>query len=65
MVRKKLKLENMILAQTSNGIKWITHEKAEEMYLDYVNNFLTLSKFAEYYGISYVTAQRIYKTFKN
>ena len=24
----------------------------EQMYLDYVNNFLTVDSFAEYYGIS-------------
>ena len=54
----------MILVQTNRGIKWIDEAKAEEMYLDYVNNFLTLSRFAEYYGISYVSANRIYNLFK-
>ncbi len=53
----------MILGHTKNGIKWITEDDAEKMYLDYVNNFITLSRFAEYYGISYFTARRIYKHF--
>jgi len=30
-----------------------------EMYLDYVNNFLTVSKFAEYYNITEVDAHYI------
>lgn len=53
----------MTLINTSKGIKWITEEEGEKMYLDYVNNFLTLSKFAEHYGISYYSAQRIYLTY--
>ena len=53
----------MLLINTSKGIKFLTEEEAEKMYLDYVNNFITLSKFAEHYGISYFSAQRIYKHF--
>jgi len=52
-----------ILIHTNKGIKHIGMQKAEKMYLDYVNNFLTLSTFAEYYGISYFSAQKIYNTF--
>ena len=33
----------------------------EDMYLDYVNNFLTLEAFAEYYGINKTSARRIIK----
>lgn len=29
----------------------------EKLYLDYVNNFLTLASFAEYYGLSESEAQ--------
>jgi hypothetical protein len=29
----------------------MTNDKKESMYLDYVNNFLTLKRFAEYHGI--------------
>lgn len=34
-------------------------EMIEEMYLDYVNNFLTVERFAEYYGIRLGTAHMI------
>lgn len=33
-----------------------------EMYLDYVNNFLTVEKFAEHYGITLESAQFIIDT---
>jgi hypothetical protein len=36
-----------------------TIEKLETMYLDYLNNFITVSKFAEYYGISEYHAEII------
>lgn len=32
------------------------------MYLDYVNNFITVEKFAEYYGITQTSAEFIIKT---
>jgi len=50
---------------TNKGLKHITVTKAEKMYLDYVNNFITLSAFAEYYGISYYSAERIVDLFRN
>lgn len=34
-------------------------EVCEEMYLDYVNNFLTVARFAEYYEIREQTARYI------
>ena len=52
-----------MIVHTAKGIKWITDDDVEQMYLDYVNNFITLSRFAEYYGISYFSAQRIYNKF--
>lgn len=30
-----------------------------KLYLDYVNNFLTVEKFAEHYGLSLVDAEKI------
>lgn len=36
-----------------------TNNKEREMYLDYVNNFLTVSRFAEYYGITEKRANKI------
>lgn len=37
---------------TLNGYKTYGMDKYMEMYLDYVNNFLTVKRFAEYYGMS-------------
>jgi hypothetical protein len=37
---------------TLNGYKTYAYDKYEELYLDYVNNFLTVARFAEYYGMS-------------
>lgn len=34
-------------------------QKFSEMYLDYVNNFLTVEKFADHYGITVEHAQQI------
>ncbi len=36
----------------------------KEYYLEWVNNFLTIEKFAEYYGFSIKTATRIIETGK-
>lgn len=33
--------------------------EVESMYLDYVNNFLTVSSFAEYYGLTIKRANEI------
>ena len=41
------------------SIKHISDEEVRDMKLDYINNFLTVSAFAEYYGISYYSAKRI------
>ncbi len=35
-----------------------------ELYLDYVNNFLTVSKFAEHYGLSETKALSIINKFR-
>ena len=37
---------------TLNGYKTYGYDKYVELYLDYVNNFLTIERFAEYYGMS-------------
>jgi len=37
----------------------VTRDETEKMYLDYVNNFLTLSAFAEHYKISLTEAYYI------
>lgn len=57
-------MKRTILIQTNKGIKHLSLAEAEVMYLDYVNNFLTLEKFAEHYSISFWSAQRIYNTMK-
>ena len=35
-----------------NSIRGVIMHYYEEMYLDYVNNFLSIERFAEYYGIT-------------
>lgn len=35
------------------------HNTLEAVYLDWVNNFLTLEKFAEYYGLHIEDARRL------
>ena len=35
-----------------NGYKTYRYDKYVELYLDYVNNFLTVERFAEYYNMS-------------
>jgi hypothetical protein len=40
-------------------IKHLPYDKVIEMKLDWINNFLTVQRFAEYYNISYFSAQRI------
>lgn len=37
----------------------ITKDQVIKMYLDYVNNFLTVNAFAEYYGLSYWQANKV------
>lgn len=44
---------------------YILPEKRKEMYLDYENNFLTVSRFAEYYNISEKQAHSIIDEFRN
>lgn len=43
----------------------LSEKKKEEMYLDYFNNFLSVSKFAEYYNISEEEANKIIDIFRN
>lgn len=40
-------------------IKQLTAKEVQTMKLDYINNFLTVARFAEHYNISYFSAQRI------
>ena len=42
----------------------LTENEFREMYLDFVNNFLTVSRFAEYYGVKNSEARQILKTGK-
>ena len=37
---------------TINGYKTYGYDKYVELYLDYVNNFLTVKRFAEHYNMS-------------
>jgi len=38
------------------------HEKTVAMYYDWINNFLTRERFAEYYGITLKSANRLIAT---
>ena len=51
----------MVLSTNNGKIKHITEEEEEKMYLDYVNNFLTVVKFSEHYGITYFSASTLIK----
>lgn len=44
---------------TLNGYKTYGYDKYQELYLDYVNNFLTVARFAEYYGMSIEYANHV------
>lgn len=44
---------------------YILPEKRKEMYLDYVNNFLSVWRFAEHYNISEKQAYNIINEFQN
>jgi hypothetical protein len=37
----------------------LTNQTIKTLYLDYLNNFMTVKYFAEYYGITMNTAQKI------
>lgn len=46
-------------------VEMYAKEKYRKMYLDYVNNFLTVEKFAEHYQIPVEKAKIIINTGKN
>ena len=51
-----------MIAATNNGkIKHISEEEQQKMYLDWINNFLSIDKFAQYYEISYFSASSLLK----
>ena len=43
----------------------MTQQRKQELYLDYVNNFLTVTAFAEYYNISEKQANKIIDETRN
>ena len=53
-----------ITISTNKGIKHLSEHDAEVLYLDWVNNFLTIPIFAEYYGISYFSAKSLINKFR-
>lgn len=40
-------------------------ESAEKIYLEYLNSFLTIERFAEYYGISIENAEKLIRVCKD
>lgn len=45
--------------------KKITHEKAEHLYLSYVNDFLTIHKYAEYYRMQPKDANKFINDYRD
>lgn len=43
----------------TQAIQEISADKVESLYLDYFNNFLSVARFAEYYGMSEKTAEYV------
>ena len=43
----------------AQAIEGISADKVEALYLDYFNNFLSVARFAEYYGMSEKTAEYV------
>lgn len=52
----------MILIKNNGTFKHVSKEECENIYYDYVNNYLTLSCMAEDYGVSYYSLETIIKT---
>ena len=48
-----------MIIKTTKGIKHLSNKDIELMYLDYFNNYLTVSLFAEHNQISYYSAESI------
>lgn len=46
-------------------IKILTDKQKQELYLDFFNNFLTIEKFAEYYGLNWFCALDIIESGKD
>lgn len=42
---------NMKIERDSNGLAVISNDEAYKLYLDYFNNYLTVDRFAEDYGL--------------
>src|SRR5690606_20517351 len=49
------------MQRRESNIRNFSDEEIDDMYLDYVNNFVTISKFAAYYGITEKLARSIIK----
>ncbi len=43
----------------AQAVQEISADKAETLYLDYFNNFLSVARFAEFYGMSEKTAEYV------
>ena len=48
-----------MIIQTSMGIRNLSDNEVEEMYLDFVNNYLTVDKFAEHNQMSWFSARSL------
>lgn len=55
----------MILIKNNGTFKHISKEEAENIFLDYLNNYLSIEKMAEDYNVSYYSLQTLIKKQKN
>lgn len=49
----------MILIKNNGTFKHISKEEAENIFLDYLNNYLSIEKMAEDYNVSYYSLQTL------
>jgi hypothetical protein len=54
-----------ITTQLTNKIKHLTTNEVEKLYLSYVNDFITIENFCNYYNISYYSAKTLINTMRN
>ena len=48
----------MMVIKGNGSIKFLTKEEADKMFLSYVNDFLTVSNFAEYLDLDLFSAKK-------
>ena len=57
--------QKMILIKNNGNFRHISKKEAEKIYLDFLNNYLTIEKMSEDYNVSYFSLQTIINNFRN